>query len=190
LKVNTPRPNQCDRAAGGMLFSCSTLGSWTRPTRPQSFWPRCDGCFSDEDWAHTVGGRHVVVADNGIVVAHAAVVPRVLDVGGRPFHTGYLEGVATAPGRQREGIGSIAMTQASAVVRRDFELGALSTGRHAFYERLGWERWQGPTWVRRGTELVRTEDEDDGVMVLRFGPSNDIDRTAPITCEARSGDDW
>ena len=32
-------------------------------------------------------------------------------------------------------------------------------------------------------------DEDAGLMVLRFG-SADLDRTAPITCETRTGDDW
>jgi len=66
----------------------------------------------------------------------------------------------------------------------------LSTGRHEFYQRLGWERWLGPTFVRRGEALVRTPDEDDGIMVLRFGRSRDTDLTAPIACEAREGDDW
>ena len=71
-----------------------------------------------------------------------------------------------------------------------FEMGALSTGRPGFYTRLGWERWRGPTFVRRGSQSCRTEDEDDGVMVLRFGPSAAIDLTASISCESRRGDDW
>jgi len=63
-------------------------------------------------------------------------------------------------------------------------------GRHGFYERLGWERWRGPTFVRHGPELVRTEDEDDGVMVLRFDRSLAVDLSGSISCEARTGDDW
>ncbi len=78
----------------------------------------------------------------------------------------------------------------SAVGRAEFEFGALSTGRHGFYERLGWERWHGPTFVRHGPELVRTEDEDDGVMVLRFDRSLAVDLSGSISCEARTGDDW
>ncbi len=148
------------------------------------------GDFSDDDWQHTLGGWHVVVASGGVAVSHAAVVPRVLEVDGRPFHAGYVEGVATAPGRQREGHGSLAMGELAKVLHREFELGALSTGRHEFYTRLGWERWRGPTFVRTGAEAIRTEDEDDGVMVLRFGPSAGIDLAAPISCEARPGDDW
>ena len=149
-----------------------------------------DGDFSDEDWEHALGGRHFIIATDDDVLAHAAVVPRVLEVGGRSFPTGYVEAVATAPAHHGEGLGSAVMTEASEHVRRDFALGALGTGRHSFYERLGWERWQGPTYVRRDTELVRTEDDDEGVMVLRLGASADIALTDPIACEARCGDDW
>ena len=53
-----------------------------------------------------------------------------------------------------------------------------------------WERWRGPTFVRQGGTVLRTPAEDDGVMVLRFGPSRSIDLNAAICCEARQGDDW
>lgn len=149
-----------------------------------------DGDFSDEDWAHTLGGWHSIVTDGGAVVAHAAVVPRLLDAADRTVRTGYVEGVATAPDRQGEGLGSLAMDDAAALLRDRFEMGALSTSRHSFYERLGWQRWHGPTFVRDGARTVRTEDEDDGIMVLRFGHSAGVDLAAPLTCEARPGDDW
>ena len=148
------------------------------------------GEFSADDWRHALGGRHVIVRDGGVIVAHAAVVERELDVGGQRFRSGYVEGVATAPARQGQGFGTAAMRAAAGVIREQFEIGALSTGEHHFYERLGWRRWRGPTFVRDGDALLRTEDEDDGVMVLSFGPSADIHLTAAITCEARAGDDW
>ena len=148
------------------------------------------GDFSDDDWAHALGGTHVVVEDGGAVVGHAAVVPRTIEVAGRSLRTGYVEAVATEPARQREGLGRRVMAEVAEIVRDDFELGALSTGRHRFYEGLGWERWRGPTSVRHGPAAVRTPDEDDGVMVLRVGPSRDLDLRAPISCEARRGDDW
>lgn len=149
-----------------------------------------EGGFSEDDWEHTIGGWHVVVADGGVALSHAAVVPRVLEVADRPLHAGYVEGVATAPVRQRQGLGSLAMAEVSELLRSEFEMGALSTGLHGFYARPGWERWQGPTFVRRSSEAIRTEEEDDGVVVLRFGPSKDIDLTAPLSCEGRRGDDW
>ena len=152
-----------------------------------------DDGFTEDDWAHTAGGVRVIALDGGVPVGHAAVVPRVLHVAGRPVRTGYVEGVATAVASQGQGIGSLVMQAVGDVIRADHEMGALSTGRHTFYERLGWERWLGPTFVRDAVDLVgerRTPDEDDGVMVLRHGPSAGIELTAAISCEARSGDDW
>jgi aminoglycoside 2'-N-acetyltransferase I len=148
------------------------------------------GGFDDTDWDHALGGWHVLVVDAGAVVAHAAVVPRDLHVDRRPIDAGYVEAVATAPGRQSEGLATRAMTAVAEVLRRHHDLGALSTGAPAFYERLGWERWRGPTSVRRGGRLVRTPDEDDGIMVLRFGRSTTLDLGAALSCEARIGDDW
>src|ERR671912_273253 len=66
--------------------------------------------FTDDDWAHAVGGRHFIPA-------------------------------------------------VDADIRARFELGALGTGRHAFYERLGWRTWQGPTSVRTRDGEQRTTDE-------------------------------
>lgn len=148
------------------------------------------GEFTDHDWQHTIGGTHVVVVDGGAVVSHVSVVERVIEIDGRPFHAGYVEGVATAPSRRRSGLGTLVMAEATSIVRAAFELGALSTGEHAFYEPHGWERWRGPTFVRRSTGLERTEDEDDGIMVLRVGPRVDVDLGASISCDERPGDDW
>lgn len=148
------------------------------------------GDFSDDDWEHTVGGCHVIVTESDAALAHAAVVARTIEVDGHPFRAGYVEGVATLPGRHGEGLGSLVMSRAMQELRREFELGALSTSRHGFYERLGWERWRGPTFVQHGGELLRSHDEDDGVMILRFGPSLDLNLHASISCEARTGDDW
>ncbi len=148
------------------------------------------GRFDDTDWDHALGGAHVLVTEDGAVLAHAAVVRRELHVDGRPFLTGYVEAVGTAPDRQRQGLGSLAMVEAGRVLREQHELGALSTGSPGFYVRLGWERWRGPTYVRRGDDLVRTAEEDAGIMVLRVGPSAGVDLAAPLSCEARAGDDW
>jgi aminoglycoside 2'-N-acetyltransferase I len=146
--------------------------------------------FTADDWEHAINGTHVVCDIDGVVVAHAAVVTRVIEVAGRRFRAGYVEAVATEPARQGQGFGSAVMEEAGSVIRRDFELGALATGRHHFYGRLGWERWQGPTAMRRDGRVFRTTDDDDAVMVLRFGPSAAVDLRAPISCEARRGDHW
>lgn len=147
-----------------------------------------EGDFSEEDWEHALGGWHVVLRVDELLVAHAAVVPRELHAGSAPLRVGYVEAVAAVPAGQ--GFGTAVMTEVNDLVRREFALGALSTGQHRFYERLGWERWKGRTYVRTQDGLVRTPEEDDGLTVLRFGGTADLDLTAPLSCEARSGDDW
>jgi aminoglycoside 2'-N-acetyltransferase I len=147
------------------------------------------GDFSAEDWSHTIGGWHVLARDE-TVVGHAAIVERTLYVDGRPIRTGYVESVATALAWRRRGVGAAVMGRVGAVIRSEFVVGALSTGLPEFYAPLGWERWQGPSYVRDGDTVTRTPDEDGGIMVLRFGSSATLGLELPIMCEARSGDDW
>ncbi len=149
-----------------------------------------DGEFSDDDWDYTLGGWHCVVMDGGRVVAHAAVVPRTLHVGDRPLHCGYVEGVAAAPAAQGHGHGSRAMEAATVIVRREFEIGVLSTGAHGFYERIGWKRWQGPSHVIEDGQRRRTEEEDEGLMAMAGTLGETLVPTDPIACESRPGDDW
>jgi aminoglycoside 2'-N-acetyltransferase I len=59
-----------------------------------------------------------------------------------------------------------------------------------FYERLGWERWLGPTSVRTATGTERTPDDDGGIMILRTPASPGLDLTANIACDWRDGDVW
>ena len=107
-----------------------------------------NGGFTEDDWDHALGGWHAVVTVGERVVSHASVILRDLEVGDRNFAAGYVEGVGTDSAARGEGHGTRAMTEITKIIRRNFELGALSTEAWPFYERLGWERWQGPTFVR------------------------------------------
>ncbi len=107
-----------------------------------------DEAFGDHDWDHALGGIHIVLDIEDVVVAHAAVVERDIHVAGRPLRAGYVEAVATATDQQGRGFGSQVMEAAGSVITREYDLGVLGTGRHQFYERLGWRTWQGPAFVR------------------------------------------
>jgi len=146
--------------------------------------------FDEADAEHAHGGIHAVLRDGPVVLAHASVVPRTLIVGESSVRVGYVEAVATLPSHQGRGLATRAMTALDPVLRRDHDMGALSTGIPAFYARLGWERWRGPSYVVRDGEWVRTEEDDDGLMVLRYGVSAGLELTLPIACGDRSGDVW
>jgi aminoglycoside 2'-N-acetyltransferase I len=146
--------------------------------------------FTDEDWEHAVGGLHFIVEEGGAIVAHASVVERELHTGGHHLATGYVEAVATWPTHQRRGHGSALMREVGDYIDRTFQLGALDTGSPAFYERLGWVAWKGPTFVRTDTGLIRTTEEDGNVLVRLTPTTPELDPSGPISCDWRPGDVW
>jgi aminoglycoside 2'-N-acetyltransferase I len=135
---------------------------------------------------------HVLAVEDGEEVAHAAVVERTLVAGDRPLRTGYVEGVATRPDRRRRGLAALVLREAGRIIQQRYQLGGLSDGSGVpgFYERLGWERWQGPTLVAAPHGPVRTAADDGSVMVLRTPATGQLDLGAPLTCDWRPGDAW
>ncbi len=147
--------------------------------------------FSDDDWDHTLGGTHFLMrSSDGSVMSHAAVVDRTLEAGARSLRTGYVEGVATWPEHRTRGLATRVMFAAGSLIEERHELGALGTDLFSFYERLGWERWRGPTGVRTPEGTAPTPDEDGFVMVRRTPATRDLELTPLLTCEWRPGDVW
>ena len=151
------------------------------------------GRFDEHDWDHMLGGVHVLASeeDDG-VTAHGAVVGRTMTAGGRALRTGYVEGVATRRDRRGRGLATLVMAEVGRVVTEGYELGALAdgTGIPGFYQRLGWETWQGPTWVAGPAGPERTAEEDGSVLVLRTPATGTLDPAGPIVCDWRAGDVW
>ena len=113
------------------------------------------------------GSKHVLASIDGGLVGHACWATRSLAPAARePLRTAWVDAVVVAPHMQRRGIGTAVMRRL-AEETEDFELRGLGTEEMAFYERLGWERWHGPT---RGVH----HDPLDTLMILR------TDRTPPL----------
>ena len=148
------------------------------------------GSFDDHDWDHTLGGIHAIAVENGSVVAHGAVVQRRFLHGARALRTGYVEGVAVHPDRQRRGLGAAVMQALEPVVRGAYQIGALAAGEEAgrLYMSLGWQRWQGATWVLTPNGVERTADDDDSTYVLPV--NTPVDLSGDLTCDWRDGDVW
>lgn len=146
------------------------------------------GDFGDDDAAHAYGGVHVLAYAGDRLVAHASAVPRRLRVGGHWHDAGYVEAVATAPSAQGRGIGAATMRHLHVEIDRRWPFAMLSTGEHAFYARLGWERWRGTSSTLRSDGTAVADGEEEGLMV-RHGTLR-VDVTAPVACEDRPGDAW
>jgi aminoglycoside 2'-N-acetyltransferase I len=153
-------------------------------------WRHKEEPFDDDDFRHAFGGVHLLMEEGSEIVGHASVVQRELRTGDHRLATGYVEAVATRPDRQHRGIGTALMHAVAAHIEPAFELGALDTGIAAFYERLGWTVWAGPTFVWKDVGPEPTPDEDGSVLVLRTSTTPDLDLTSPLMCEWRPGDVW
>ena len=149
-----------------------------------------EGDFTDEDWAHALGGVHVWLIGSSGLISHGAVVERTLVRSGQTLRVGYVEAVATVAAHRRNGYGATVMKQIGELIRERCELGALATGTHAFYKALGWEDWRGPTFVEGPRGRERTPDDDDGIMILRTSRSPHLDLDGEIVCDWRRGDVW
>ncbi len=147
--------------------------------------------FSEEDWLHACGGLHVWVEANGRPISHAACVTRTLQLGADRYEVGYIEAVATLKEFRREGHASRVMRQLGELLHAARKLAALSTHAHGFYERLGWERWRGPSAVLAPEGPRPTPADDGDIMVLRTRATPlELDLDLPIACDWRIGDVW
>ena len=158
----------------------------------------CEAAFEEPFgtvWDRVGPGIHVVASTAGRVTAHAMIIDRRIYLGHEPdqaLDVGYVENVASWPKLQGAGHGTAVMREIGRLIGQEYALGALATGSNGFYERLGWQTWRGPTYVRMlDGQRVRSANEDGDVMVLRTPRSpSDLDLTGPIAVDWRPEDPW
>ena len=131
---------------------------------------------------------HILIYLDKILVSHALWITRWLQVDhSLMLRTAYVEAVATHPDYQKHGLGTMAMRAVQAEIQ-DFDLGALSPSDDRWYARLGWERWQGPLFIRKKGKLLPTPGED--VMILRLPCTPKLDLQVTLSAEWRQGELW
>jgi predicted acetyltransferase len=75
------------------------------------------------------------------------------------------------------------------MARRDFDIAMLSTGEIDFYAKFGWQRFVGQSFVDDHGTIVRTADEDEGLMVYTTRTQLNQPGVAWV-CDWRTGDFW
>jgi aminoglycoside 2'-N-acetyltransferase I len=145
--------------------------------------------FDDADWAHALGGLHVLAEAGGRIVAHAAVVQRSLLAAGIPLRAGYVEAVAVHPDHQRLGYATALLDEVERIIRAAYDIGALSASRAAagLYARRGWVPWPGTTAVLTPKGVRPTRDDDGSTYVLPVGA---MPLEGVLACDFRAGDAW
>ena len=136
------------------------------------------------------GGWHFLAYCDGLLVSHAMVTTRWLQVAGFSLlKTAYVDAVSTLPAYQGRGCGSAVMRKLAAEIDREYVIACLETDREPFYERLGWQIWRGPLAGRNGNELIPTP-EQHGIMVLRLSNTPQLDIDSMLTIECQPGRIW
>lgn len=148
------------------------------------------GEMTDDDWEHALGGIHALAYEDDVLIGHASVIQRRLWLGGRALRTGYVEGVGVRADRRRRGVAGALLDEIERVIRGAYDLGALGTTDMArpFYERRGWQLWQGPSSALTPRGIERTPEDDGGIYVLPVTVK--LDLTAEITADGRAADVW
>jgi aminoglycoside 2'-N-acetyltransferase I len=185
-----------DGTVGIAVATTAELGDEVLAAVRTLFFDVFDVDFDEHDWQHCLGGIHALARDgSGRLIGHASIVPRTLWIGERPFHTGYVEGMAVLGTARRQGIGTRLMAPVHHIIDTEYELGALTSsvvGLH-FYRELGWWNWKGTAWVlTREGRRVRTPAEDGAIFVRAGTKALDARaaRHGEITCDWRPGDVW
>jgi len=134
-------------------------------------------------------GVHLFGRVEGTLAAHLMWVPRLLEVGSRlGLRTAYVEAVATRPAFQRRGLASALLRRCPTEVA-DFDLAALCPSDAAFYQRLGWQLWRGPLFIRTPSGPQSTPEEQVMILPLPKTPLH-LPLDAPLSAEWRKGELW
>ena len=134
-------------------------------------------------------GLHFIAYFDEELVSHAVVTTRWVQPERLPvLRAAYVDAVATLPAYQRRGFGTAVMRELIANISA-YDIACLKTDRMGFFERLGWQRWRGPRAGRSGSELIRTPDQQN-IMVLRLANTPPLDLDRALTIEAQAGRIW
>jgi aminoglycoside 2'-N-acetyltransferase I len=146
--------------------------------------------FGDDAFDNVLGGLHVMVFDDGVLIGHASVIQRRMLHRGMALRAGYVEGVAVREDRRRHGHGAALMAEAERIVRSGYDLGALGASEDGsrLYRSRGWQLWRGPASVLTPDGLRRTPGQDGYIYVLPVAVP--LDLAGEITCDWRHGSVW
>ncbi|WP_411101734.1 GNAT family N-acetyltransferase [Streptomyces sp. cmx-4-9] len=150
-----------------------------------------DGDFGDEDFAHALGGMHVLVRDaGGVLVAHGSVVQRQVVHRGRALRTGYVEAVGVRAGLRRQGLGGRVVAALERIVAGAYELGALSASEAgaALYESRGWRPWDGRIGTLSPDGPLRLPEEEGSTYVWAPPGGIRLDPAGRLDFDWRNGD--
>ena len=148
------------------------------------------GDFADHDFEHALGGMHALIWDGDRLIGHGSVVMRRILHQQRALRTGFVEAVAVSADHRRQGHGGTIMSALEEIIRRAYDIGALSAAEAArhFYAERGWQLWTGTASVFTVDGIRRMPEEEGGIYLLPLNST--LDMNGDLACDWRNGDVW
>ena len=117
--------------------------------------------------------QHVVVADRGILIAHATVLPREVSVAGERYAVGGLTRVSVFPGFRGRGHGAAVVAAVTRLIgERGFDAGMLSVdpegAMERFYARFGSEVASNGRTLAGDHAAPDAAEDDPNLTALRM----------------------
>ena len=135
-------------------------------------------------------GLHFLTYRETQIVGHAVVTTRWVQPEHLPIlRTAYVDAVAILPGYQRRGLGSALLRELAANLG-EYDLACLETDHAAFFEQLGWVRWQGPRAGRAADNTLIPTPAEQNIMILRLPSTPPLDLDRLLTIEAQTARIW
>ncbi|ELX8379005.1 aminoglycoside N-acetyltransferase AAC(2')-Ia [Providencia vermicola] len=149
-----------------------------------------EGDFTHDDFAHTLGGMHVVAFDQQKMVGHVAIIQRHMAINEAPISVGYVEAMVVLHDYRRQGIGRQLMLQTNKIIGSCYPLGLLSASEEGekLYHSVGWRVWKGKLFELKQGHYIRSIEEEGGLMGWKA--DGEIDLSASLYCDFRGGDQW
>lgn len=169
-------------------------GNALSPQRKDEIILLCNRAYEEDLtglFATFTDATHILGYTDGLLISHALWVTRYLQAGTGPLmRTAYVEMLATDLAYRGRGFAAAIMRRIIDEVQ-GYNLAALSPFGREYYQRLGWELWQGPLWIRMGDTLLASPPEDEEeVMIYRLPRTPTLDLTLSLSAEWREGELW
>ncbi len=131
-----------------------------------------------------INATHILGYYNGALVSHVLWLNRWTRAGDSPImKTAFVDAVAVDGKYRKRGFASSMIARLTSEITA-YNVSALTTGSPEFYERLGWQAWQGPVYFQREDGEI-TELNDSKLMVLFLPRTLALELNEPLTIEWR-----
>lgn len=134
----------------------------------------CFAAFDEAPWDQykfMQDATHIVAILDNQIVSHALWTDRVFTIDDITSHVAYIEYVTTDHKLRGKGLASELLKYLiNTLIKLNYDLAALQPEDEAFYQKIGWETWQGSLYINHDKSIDFSED----VQIMLYPLNNQL----------------